>query len=199
MKTRIQKGIDLKQVSGKKIFTILCIVGVSLTAKAQLYKNKADATIISFFSKAPLEDIDATNKKATIVLKTTTNDIQFGVAMLSFKFPKPLMEEHFNENYVESAKYPTCTFKGKIKETIDYTKDGENKVTVKGNLDLHGVAKEIEVPGTLTVKGNTIILNANFKIKVTDYKIKVPSMYVQNIAEEVDVKVNATLEPFARP
>ncbi len=177
----------------------LCLVFLScLNINAQLYKNKADATAISFFSKAPLEDIDAVNKKATVILRTTTNDIQFGVTMLNFKFPKPLMEEHFNENYVESAKYPICTFKGKINEVIDYKKDGEYKVTVKGMLDLHGVTKEIEIPGTLTVKGNQIIINAVFKIKVTDYKIKVPSMYVQNIAEEVEVKVNATLEPFTK-
>jgi len=191
------KTIFLK-MQNKKLFTLLCIVGSVGTANAQLYKNKADATTISFFSKAPLEDIDATNKKATVVLKTTTNEIQFGVAMLSFKFPKPLMEEHFNENYVESEKYPTCTFKGKINEAVDFKKDGENKITVKGTMDLHGVAKEIEIPGTLTIKGDNITVNANFKIKVTDYKIKVPSMYVQNIAEEVDVKVNATLEPYVK-
>lgn len=182
----------------KKSLALLCLIGTFTTASAQLYKNKAEAGIISFFSKAPLEDIDATNKKATIVLKTTTNEIQFGVAMLSFKFPKPLMEEHFNENYVESEKYPTATFKGKINETIDYSKEGEHKVTVKGTMDLHGVAKEIEVPGTLSIKGGNIVINANFKIKVADYKIKVPSMYVQNIAEEVDVKVNGTLEPFTK-
>lgn len=184
--------------SFKKIALLLVTIATGLTAHAQLYKNKADATSISFFSKTPLEDIDAVNKKATIVLKTTTNDIQFGVTMLGFKFPKPLMEEHFNENYVESSKYPTCIFRGKINETVDYTKDGDYKVTVKGTLDLHGVSKEIEVPGTITVKGNTIIINAAFKIKMADYKIKVPSMYVQNIAEEVDVKVNATLEPFTK-
>lgn len=182
----------------KKSLALLCLIGTFTTASAQLYKNKAEAGIISFFSKAPLEDIDATNKKATIVLKTTTNEIQFGVAMLSFKFPKPLMEEHFNENYVESEKYPTATFKGKINETIDYGKEGEHKVTVKGTMDLHGVTKEIEVPGTLSIKGGNIMINANFKIKVADYKIKVPSMYVQNIAEEVDVKVNGTLEPFTK-
>jgi len=182
----------------QKVSALVCMAVISLTANAQLYKNKPDATSISFFSKAPLEDIDAVNKKATVVLKTTTNDIQFGVTMLGFKFPKPLMEEHFNENYVESSKYPTCIFRGKIAETIDYTKDGEYKVTVKGNLDLHGVVKEVTVPGTLIIKGNTITVNAAFKLKMTDYKIKVPSMYVQNIAEEVDVKVNVTLEPFTK-
>lgn len=182
----------------KSIFTAVFVAAFTISANAQLFKGKPDASTVSFFSKSPLEDIEATNKKVTVVIKTTTNDIQFGVPMLSFKFAKPLMEEHFNENYVESSKYPTCTFKGKIVETIDYTKEGEHKVTAKGILDLHGVQKEIEVPGTITVKGGNLIINANFKIKVADYNIKVPSLYVQNIAEVVDVKVNAVLEPFVK-
>lgn len=187
--------------SARKIrtwFTVFAFVSAFGIMNAQLYKNKEGASIISFFSKAPLEDIEGVNKKVTMVLKTTTNDVQFGVTMLNFKFSKPLMEEHFNENYVESDKYPICTFKGKINETIDYTKDGEYKVTVKGTMDLHGVSKEVEIPGTLTVKGGNILMNSKFKIKVADYKIKVPSMYVQNIAEEVDVTVNGTLEPFVK-
>jgi polyisoprenoid-binding protein YceI len=182
----------------RTLVTGLFFIGALTSIKAQLYKNKPDGGIISFFSKAPLEDIEATNKKVTMVLKTTTNEVQFGATMLNFKFPKPLMEEHFNENYLESDKFPICTFKGKISETIDYTKDGEHKVTVKGTMDLHGVTKEVEIPGTLTIKGGLILLNAKFKIKVADYKIKVPSMYVQNIAEEVEVTVNGTLEPFVK-
>lgn len=186
--------------SGKlrAILFILTLASAFGTAQAQLYKNKADGGVISFFSKAPLEDIEAINKKVTVVMKTTTSDLQFGVTMLNFKFSKPLMEEHFNENYVESEKYPTCTFKGKIAETIDYSKDGEYRVTAKGTMTLHGVSKEVEIPGTLTVKGGNILLNAKFKLKVADYNIKVPSMYVQNIAEEVDITVNATLEPFEK-
>ncbi|MES2565451.1 MAG: YceI family protein [Bacteroidota bacterium] len=180
------------------ITTIAFVIGLSSIVNAQLFRGKPDASTISFFSKSPLEDIDATNKKAVIVLKTTTNDIQFGVPMVGFKFPKPLMEEHFNENYVESEKFPTCTFKGKINETIDYTKDGEHKVTTKGTLNLHGVSKEIEAPGTLTIKGKEITIVSAFKVRVADYNIKVPSLYVQNIAEVVDVKVNAVLEPYEK-
>lgn len=172
--------------------------GTFSAMQAQLYKNKEEAGIISFFSKAPMENIEAVNKKVTMVLKSTTGDIQFGVTMLNFKFSKPLMEEHFNENYAESEKYPTCTFKGRIAETIDYGKDGEHKVTAKGTMTLHGVSKEVEIPGTLTVKGSNILLDSKFRIKVADYNIKVPSMYVQNIAEEVDVTVNGTLEPFVK-
>lgn len=179
-------------------FTFALLVAFTSIINAQIFKGKPDATSISFHSKSPLEDIDATSKKVTVVIKTTTNDIQFTVPMISFKFSQALMEEHFNENYVESTKYPTSIFKGKIQETIDFSKDGENKVTVKGTLDLHGVTKEIEATGTLTVKGQELIIASAFKIKIADYNIKVPSLYVQNIAELVDVKVNATLEPFVK-
>lgn len=180
------------------IISALFVISLSISANAQLFIGKKDVSTISFFSKSPLEDISATNKKATIVLKTTTNDIQFGVPMISFKFRKALMEEHFNENYVESDKYPTSVFKGKINEVIDYTKDGEHKVSVKGTLNLHGVTKEMEADGTLTIKGKEIFITSSFKIKIADYNIKVPSLYVQNIAEVVDVTVNAVLEPYVK-
>lgn len=182
----------------KLIFTAAILFGTFVSLQAQIYKSKADGSSVTFFSKSPLEDITAVNKKSTFVINTTTNDVQAGINMLNFKFRKPLMEEHFNENYVESHKYPTCVFKGKIVETIDYTKDGENKVTVKGTLNLHGVTKDVELKGTLTKKGNEISIESDFKIKIAEYKIKVPSLYVQNIAEVVDVNVTATLEPFVK-
>lgn len=182
----------------KFISLFLFIFITSISAKAQLYTGKKDASSIAFFSKAPLEDISATNKNITVVLNTLTNDIQFSVPMISFKFRKPLMEKHFNENYVESDKYPTSIFKGKINEQIDYSKDGEHKVSAKGTLNLHGVTKEIEATGTLTIKGNEVNIISVFKIKVADYNIKVPSLYVQNIAEVVDVTVNVILEPFEK-
>lgn len=182
----------------KIIITTVVSLFLASSAAAQLYKNKVDECNISFFSKTPLEDIDAVSKKATVVLKTTTNDVQVGVPMISFKFPKPLMEEHFNENYVETEKYPVCTFKGKILDEIDFKKDGEYNVKVSGIMDLHGVQNQIETPGIIIIKGNEITINATFKIKMADYKIKVPKLYIKNIAEEVEVKVLAVLDPFTK-
>ena len=108
------------------------------------------------------------------------------------------MEEHFNENYMESQKFPNAVFKGKITEKVDFTKDGETKVNVAGKLEIHGVTKEVTLPGTVTVKGNEIKVYAKFPIKVAEYDIKVPSLYVKNIAEVVDVTVNSVLEPFQK-
>lgn len=183
----------------KNSFLLLLVcVGLNMVTQAQIYKVKPEGSTITFFSKSPIEDITATNKKATFVINTNTNDIQVGITMVYFKFPKALMEEHFNENYVESNKYPTCIFKGKITESIDYAKDGEHKVNVKGTLNLHGVTKEIDLQGMISIKANEISLNTDFKIRLADYNIKVPSLYVQNIAEVVDVKTTAILEPFIK-
>ncbi len=186
------------------------IVSLAFNVKAQIYKAKENGTEITFFSSSPLEDITATNKGAIIVLNSTTGDIQIRISIANFKFKNALMEEHFNENYMETEKkvkdasgkdtYPnrSSIFKGKINEKVDYTKDGETKVTVTGKMEIHGVTKDVTYDGTLTKKGNDITIATKFKIKVAEYNIKVPSLYVKNIAEVVDVSVVSILEPFVK-
>lgn len=193
----------------KAILSALFLFTVTVTS-AQIYTAKKGATNISFFSAAPLEDIEAVNKDASIVLKASTGDMQIRIPIQNFKFKNALMEEHFNENYLETEKkvevngvatYPNryCEFKGKINEKVDYAKEGETKVTVTGKLDLHGVSKDVTLSGTITKEGNDYKLYCKFKIKVADYNIKVPSMYVKNIAEEVDVTFVTTLEQYKKP
>lgn len=178
---------------------LLVLLVVSFTSfKAQIYTAKDGATNISFFSKAPLEDIEATNKGATIVFKSTTGDIQVRISIQNFRFKNKLMEEHFNENYMESDKFPNAEFKGKINENIDYSKEGEQKVTVSGKLDMHGVTKPVTLSGTITKEGNDYKMQCKTAIHVADYNIKVPSMYVKNIAENVDVNFETTLAPFQK-
>jgi len=177
----------------------VALLSFSLTSfYSQIFKAKDGTTLIHFYSKSPLEDIDASNKGAIIVLNTNTGDLQVRVTIQNFKFKNALMEEHFNENYLESTKFPNCVFKGKINEKVDYTKDGENKVTVAGKMELHGVTKDVTLDGTMTKKGADIVLDTKFKIKVADYNIQVPSLYVKNIAEVVDVTLVSTLEPFVK-
>lgn len=182
----------------KNIIMASLVIATTFTTKAQIYTAKEGATTISFFSKAPMEDIEAVNKGATIVFRASTADLQISISIQNFRFKNALMEEHFNENYMETEKFPKATFKGKINEAIDYAKDGENKVTVSGKMEMHGVTKDVTLTGTLTKSGNEFKLNSKFKIKVADYNIKVPSMYVKNIAEEVEVTFNTTLEPFQK-
>jgi len=182
----------------KKIILIFTVFFAVKNINAQIYKAKDNGTEITFFSASPLEDITATNKGAVVVMNSSTGDIQMRITVLNFKFKNALMEEHFNENYMESQKFPNAIFKGKINEKIDYTKDGETKITVTGKMDIHGVIKEVTLEGNMVKKGNEMAMASKFKIKVADYNIKVPSLYVKNIAEIVDVTVNTVLEPFVK-
>ena len=108
------------------------------------------------------------------------------------------MQEHYNENYVESEKFPYATFKGKIKETIDYTKDGTHNVTMEGALDMHGVELPRTITGTVTIKGGSIAMDAKFDVKVADHKIKVPSLYSEKIAESIKVSFNTEMIVFKK-
>jgi len=108
------------------------------------------------------------------------------------------MEEHFNENYMESEKFPNAEFKGKINEKVDYKKDGEYKVTVTGKLTIHGVVKERTIEGKITIKGDEITISTTFMVHIADHNIEIPSVVVKNIAEDVKVTVSSVLEPFKK-
>lgn len=180
----------------KKFILLLVISVTAKVAAAQIYIAKT--CDISFFSASPLENIEAVNKACKPIINTATNDVQMKIAISAFQFDKPLMQEHFNENYMESDKYPDAIFKGKINEKIDWTKDGDYPVTVTGKLLIHGVEKERTINGTLKISGQQITIASTFNIHIADHNIKVPSLYIQNIAEDVEVKLNAVLEPYKK-
>jgi hypothetical protein len=187
--------IEFKINRMKKIFLLSALL-ITFGLRAQIYMAKFCE--ISFFSEAPLENIEAINKSSKPIMNTSTGDLQIKISIKGFVFPKPLMQEHFNENYMESDKFPDAIFKGKINDKIDYTKDGEYKTTATGKITIHGVEKDITIEGILTIKGSQILLQSKFNIHIADYNIQVPSLYVKNIAEDVSVKLNATLEPFKK-
>jgi polyisoprenoid-binding protein YceI len=149
---------------------------------------------ISFYSKAPLEDIEAVTTRATSALNGADGSIAFKVPIKTFEFPNKLMQEHFNENYMETEKYPEAQFAGKIVEIdrIDLKKPADYTVTVKGDMTIHGVKKPVETKGVLSIKPDgKIHANAKFPVAVADYNIKIPTMVVKKIAEVVEVRVNA--------
>ncbi|MFN7013376.1 MAG: YceI family protein [Bacteroidia bacterium] len=150
---------------------------------------------IHFFSAAPLENIEATNKDAKSLLNTESKEVAVIIGIRQFKFEKPLMEEHFNENYMESDKYKTADFKGKINEQIDFLKDGEHDVTVTGKLTIHGVTQDRTIAGKIIISGNSIKVNSKFPVALKDHNIKIPKAVIKNIAESVDVTVNIAYEP----
>ncbi len=153
---------------------------------------------IEFTSKAPLEDIEAKNKTVTAVLDTKTGALQFSVQMKGFEFEKALMQQHFNENYVESDKYPKAEFKGALANNaaVNYSKDGTYPVTVKGKLTIHNITKDVEVPGTIKVNGGKIEAVSTFNILLSDYKISIPSPVKDKISNNIRIAVDTKLEPL---
>lgn len=178
-----------------KKYTLVLIAMAFLTWNAQAQLFVTPSAKIDFFSKTPVEDIEAHSNNGVAILNTKTGELAFQVVNTSFHFPNKLMEEHFNEKYIESEKFPKSSFKGKINETIDYTKDGTHNVTVTGTLNVHGVEQPRTITGKLIVANGTIQLISDFKVKIADHKIEVPKLVLAKIAEEISVAVNATLAP----
>ncbi|MDX1477175.1 MAG: YceI family protein [Saprospiraceae bacterium] len=179
-------------MKGKMQFFFVAIAMFLLTAvsaDAQKYFTRDGE--ISFFSDAPLEKIEAVNKKVASVLDGETGAIEFAVLIKSFHFEKALMEEHFNENYLESGKYPKATFTGTIDNisAIDLNTDGEYTAQVSGDMTIHGVTKPVSTTGKLIVSNGTIKATSTFEIAVADYEIKIPKVVKDNIAEIVEIRV----------
>ncbi|MEZ4888418.1 MAG: YceI family protein [Chitinophagales bacterium] len=147
---------------------------------------------VSFFSAAPMENIEAENYKATSIIDTENGRMEFAILIKAFEFEKALMQEHFNENYMESGKYPKATFKGQIQNAsvINWTEDGSYEVTVIGDMTIHGVTKNITTKGTIVVENGAISANSTFKVAVADYDIEIPTVVVENIAKEIEVTVD---------
>ena len=156
---------------------------------------------ITFFSSAPLEDITADNHGATAILDSQTGDLEFSALMRSFNFKKALMQEHFNENYVESDRFPKAVFKGKIQdiEKVNFHSTGTYDVELKGELSLHGVTKPLHTSAQLKVTEDKVVAGiSKFIVRPADYAIEIPGLVRDKIAEEIEVSVDVILEPFER-
>ncbi|MEO6850011.1 MAG: YceI family protein [Mucilaginibacter sp.] len=151
---------------------------------------------ISLFSSAPIEDIKASTSTATSVFNAATGELSFSVAIRSFQFPKSLMEEHFNDDYMESDKFPKASFKGKIKDHIDLSADGNYPVSVTGDLTIHGVTQPRTINGNIMVKGGTVAMTSEFMVKCADHHITIPSLVFHNIAESIKMNVSAIYTPY---
>ena len=153
---------------------------------------------ISFFSEEIIENIEAHNKQVSSFLDVTTGEIVFSVPMTAFQFRKSLMQEHFNENYVESHKYPKSTFKGTVQNirAVNLQQDGVYNVKVNGQLTIHGVTKPIDAGGTLEVKGGRIGANSVINVRPEDYDIQIPLLVRNHIAKIIQVTINLLYEPY---
>lgn len=176
----------------KRLLFAAVLLAAGFTAKAQMYVGSSSK--VQFFSYTAVENIDATSSSATTVLNTATNQVACEMKIKDFKFKNGLMEEHFNENYMESDKYPKASFRGKINETVDYTKDGTTSVTMTGDLTIHGVAKPRTINATVTVKGETITVDSKFAVTVKDHNITVPEAMGAKIATVVSVTMHTEMK-----
>lgn len=181
----------------KKIILPIAFLFIALSGSAQKVFTKSGK--VYFNASGPLETIDATNEKATCVLDVATGSLDVAILMKAFTFTRSLMQEHFNENYVESDKFPKATFKGTISDiaSVNLKKDGEYPVKIKGDMTMHGVTKPLETTGSLTVKDGQISSGkSNFKLLLTDYNIEIPSVVKDKISKDVKITVDVNYQPF---
>ena len=174
------------------LFTILILLsGLSLTAQD---KKITKTGHLWFFSHTSIEDIEAHSHQAVAVFVPAKGDIAIEVSMLSFEFPKALMQEHFNENYMESAKFPKSRFVGTLTnlKNINFSKDGTYNATVEGTMTIHNVSQKIKADGTIEIDGNKIMMKSKFIVAPKDYDIKIESRFSNNIASSIEVNVDLT-------
>jgi polyisoprenoid-binding protein YceI len=170
-------------------YLVLCAQDIYITRNGK----------ITFLSQTLIEDIQAVNNEVTSTINIKTGTVQFLVLIKSFQFKKAAMQQHFySEEYMNSTQFPKADFKGTIQNLnkIDFSKDGSYPVVVEGNLNMHGVTNKLTVNGVITVKGGKISSASKFAVKLADYKISVPSIVSEKVAQVVDVTVACTYEPY---
>jgi hypothetical protein len=181
----------------KRLLLVAFFLNIILAANAQKYMTKNG--FIGFFSHTAMEDIKGDNNQVAAVLDISTGDMVFQALVKSFHFDRALMEEHFNENYMESDKFPKSTFKGKITNlsSVNFSKNGTYDVTVEGDLMIHDVTNKISTKGTIEVITGGINANAKFNIVPEDYKIIIPGVVREKINKNLEVTVTMKYAPLA--
>jgi polyisoprenoid-binding protein YceI len=178
-----------------KLIVFLVFTVIFSAAGAQNLFITKDAKI-NFNSSTPLEDIVAQSNQATTIIDTEKNVVKFSVLTTSFKFRRALMEEHFNENYMESAKFPKANFTGKIISVIDWKSDKPTIVDIKGTLTMHGVSNEINIKAQITPWKDKITATSEIKVIPESFGIQIPAAVRDKIAKEVTIKIDADYAPF---
>lgn len=163
------------------------IFACSITAQKYFSKN----AVIRFNSPSKMEKIEAVNSTATTVLDLSSGRIEFAALVNAFVFEKALMQEHFNENYLESTKFPKATFKGNLTEhqNLQLSKPGVYKTQVHGDLTMHGVTKSIAAPVEFLVDDKGVHALCNFTVKCSDFKIEIPTVVKNTVSNNVDIKI----------
>jgi polyisoprenoid-binding protein YceI len=182
----------------KSLLVLVCLTIAFNSSGQNIYK--AESGKVTFFSDALVEDIEATTHKTTAVMNISSGEIAVLIPIKSFVFDKSLMQEHFNENYMESDEYPNASFKGKIIEKITLNYGETLSVNISGELVIHGVSQHRDIPITLKTNADgTILASGKFNVKVADHKVKIPTLVFKNIAEVVEVSFEYALKSATHP
>jgi len=177
----------------KTLLWLALAASMPVLARGQIYTTSTGE--ISFHSHTFLEDIDAVNQHVYAAIDPGKKNMAFILRMKGFNFKRKLMQEHFNENYVESDKYPNASFEGTFTGELDKSKEGSYPVTVKGKMTIHGVTRDVEAPGTMVIKDGNILGTATFKLNPADYKIDIPALVREKIEKENTVNVKIECKP----
>lgn len=180
----------------KKNLLFLFMLATSLVAIGQS-KFISKNAYISFYSSTPMEDILGESNEAVTILNAETGEIAFQALMTTFHFKRALMEEHFNENYMESAKFPKAKFNGKIEGYNSSMLNAPvSDIKVTGILSVHGVEKTITISAKLGLEDGKLVGTSKFKVTPENYGIKIPSLVRDKIGKEMEITVKANYLPF---
>ncbi len=185
----------------KSLLSLALLLVVSFTQAQDKFANTwmCKTGKVHFFSSTPMEDIEATSNVALCALDTASKKVFAQIKITSFTFHSALMQDHFNENYLESSKYPFSELTGVIVEDIDFKKDGVYDVTLRCTLDMHGVKQQRDIKCKLTIKGGQPVnASGSFDVKLADHKIEVPKAVFTNIAESIKVDVNFDFTKYSK-
>lgn len=178
----------------KYLISLALLTVVTNSAIAQKFITRTGQ--INFVSQAPIETITAVNKSTACVLDAKSGSIDVVTQIKSFVFEKQLMQEHFNENYMESDKFPKASFKGKITnlQDINFNKDGTYDAQVDGQLSIHGITKDVKEAGKVTISNGKASIKTSFSVLLADYKINIPAAVKDKVAKEVKINLTANLD-----
>lgn len=186
----VRNNSDFKSKKMKKlILVVVCLIfsGAAFSQKmiTRTGEIKFDATV-----PGATDQVAATNNSVSSIFDKSTGDLVVQAMVKSFKFKVALMEEHFNENYMESDKLPKASFKGKV---LSY--DSKNgSYDVEGDLTIHGVTKKVKTKMTFTGEGSKLIIAGNFTVNLADYKLEVPALAKKTLAETAKISIKLPLE-----
>jgi YceI-like domain len=182
----------------RQFLLLAAFLAISLYSSAQNQLYSIKTSEISFFSKGPIVDIEAKNTKTSSLINIANRELVVRIPIAQFQFRNKLMQQHFNEKYLESEKFPYATFKGKINESINFSKSGAYELSASGTLNIHGVDQERTIRGKLIIDENNLNLDAKFDVMLIDHKIDIPKLVFKKIAEKIAVNASFNYIPYKK-